>query len=73
MQPNIYSNYDDECMESIKDSKELVINEVKTKNDQENNINNIYQNESHKINDEIINNININKNIIIKNNKKINL
>ena len=70
MQPNIYSNYDDECMESIKDSKELIINDVKTKNEQDNNINNIYQNESHKINDEIINNININKNIIIKNNKK---
>ena len=70
IQPNIYSNFDDECMESIKESNEIFVGENNIKNEKENNINNIYQNESHKINDDIINNININKNIIIKSNKK---
>ena len=70
MQPNIYSNYDDdEYMESIKDSKEIYVNDnnikIIKKEKENNNINNIYQNETHKISDDIINNININKNIII--------
>ena len=74
MQPNIYSNFDDdEYMESIKDSKEIYVNDnnikIIKKEKENNNINNIYQNETHKISDDIINNININKNIIIKSKK----
>ena len=59
MQPNIYSNFDDdEYMESIKDSKEIYVNDnnikIIKKEKENNNINNIYQNETHKISDDII-------------------
>ena len=72
VQPNIYSNYDDDELESMKNSKEIKFenksnfSNIKTTSQ----INNIYQNEINKINDDIINNININKNIIIKSKKK---
>ena len=70
MQPNIYSNYEDVGIESLKEEKDFNnSNNVDIKNGNEE-IHNIYQNESHKINDDIINNINIKKNIIIKSNKK---
>ena len=68
MQPNIYSNYEDVGIESLKEEKDFNnSNNIDIKNEE---IHNIYQNESHKINDDIINNINIKKNIIIKSNKK---
>ena len=68
MQPNIYSNYEDVDIESLKEEKDFNnSNNIDIKNEE---IHNIYQNESHKINDDIINNINIKKNIIIKSNKK---
>ena len=68
IQPNIYSNFDDIGIESLDDEQNNIENDV---NHQKEEKNNIYENEIQKINDNIINNININKNIFIKNNKKI--
>ena len=71
MQPNIYSNFEDDGIESIKDPKEIKITNEKSSNIiKQDKINEINQRESQKINDDIINNININKNIFIKSNKK---
>ena len=71
VQPNIYSNYDDDELESMKNSKEIKLEKKINFNNIKNpEINNVYQNEVNKINDDIINNININKNIIIKSKKK---
>ena len=67
IQPNIYNNYDDISIESLKDKKNSKYENIEIKKTSENNI---YQNESHNINNDIINNININKNIIIKNKKE---
>ena len=54
MQPNIYSNYEDVGIESLKEEKDFNnSNNVDIKNENEQ-IHNIYQNESHKINDVII-------------------
>ena len=69
IQPNIYSNYDDNGIESIRNSKELKNNDIEEKKED---AKNIYQNEIYKINDDIINNININKNLFITTNKKEN-
>ena len=72
VQPNIYSNYDeDDELESIKNSKEIKYENKNNFNNIKNSeTNNIYKNEVNKINDDIINNINFNKNIIIKSKKK---
>ena len=67
IQPNIYSNYDDIGIESLNVEQDNIENESKKQKEENNNI---YENEIHKINDNIISNINLNKNILIKNSKK---